>query len=383
MQKPIHKRKNRHLDICLDPPESIEPQDPRFSEIHLVPRAFPEHDYADINTSCEFAGQQIAMPVIILPMTGGTHQGLRLNEVLIEAAQECKLPVGFGSMRIFLENEADEHYFKSRHEESQMPIIANIGAVELKRHSFKRIFHCCEQLRADVLSVHINVAQELMQENGDTEFSGLIPAIAQLHAESPIPILVKETGFGIDPQSFRTLSEIGIEYIDISGSGGSNWAVIEALSQHRSLGDEHVEFYKQWGMPTAVLLRVLYSLKRRKTTQKHHSISLPRDEGTHFSLGTASKVIASGGVRSVHDMVVCLASGAQYVGMALPLIRRAANHGVDGVVTYLKQLQRGLQYAMLSVGAVDIQELQSCMTWCDAALEQEVGQIVAECLQRG
>ncbi len=372
MDHPIHSRKNKHLETCLDRSADIESQSSHLSKIHILPTAFPECSRASVDTTSSFAGSQISMPLIILPMTGGTHLGRQLNEVLYEAACECSLPIGLGSMRALLEGSSGRKTFIPKRKKNTTPIIANIGAIELKRHSIKHILHCCDELGADVLSLHINVAQELVQKGGDTDFSAILPKVHLLKQESPIPLLVKEAGFGIDPDAVQRLSEIEVDYIDISGSGGSNWAMIEAKDRGKEISPERVEFFRHWGCPTGTLLRLMYEFSQPR-------IGLEKEQPlmqSSLSLGS-TRLVASGGVRTVHDMAVCLASGASYVGMALPLIRLAAESGVSGVIAHLHDLQQGLQDAMLVSGITKVADMPTCITWCDADLEIEVKSLLA------
>ena len=42
-----------------------------------------------------------------------------------------------------------------------------------------------------------------------------------------VPVIVKEVGFGMSKETFKSLVEIGVQYVDVSGRGGTNFIDIE------------------------------------------------------------------------------------------------------------------------------------------------------------
>ena len=56
-----------------------------------------------------------------------------------------------------------------------------------------------ELLDADGLSIHLNPVQEAVQPEGEPAFSGVLEGIAAIVARlAPLPVVVKEVGFGLD-----------------------------------------------------------------------------------------------------------------------------------------------------------------------------------------
>ncbi|MFW5643969.1 MAG: alpha-hydroxy-acid oxidizing protein, partial [Alkalispirochaeta sp.] len=85
----LSRRKSQHLSICLDAAAyKVETSETRFSEVHLLHRALPEINAADVDTSTMFLGSSIAMPVFISSMTGGSEGAYQVNKDLAAAAQE-------------------------------------------------------------------------------------------------------------------------------------------------------------------------------------------------------------------------------------------------------------------------------------------------------
>src|SRR5690606_12783841 len=83
-------------------------------------------------------------------------------------------------------------------------------------------------VRADVLTVHLNVAQELVQPEGDLVTGPLLPALRAVIAASPVPVVVKETGSGMSRADAEALADAGAAGIDVGGAGGTSFVRIEA-----------------------------------------------------------------------------------------------------------------------------------------------------------
>ncbi len=85
------------------------------------------------------------------------------------------------------------------------PVLANISAVQVRDGDLPSLLALVQRLEAQALVVHLNAGQELFQPEGDRDFRGLKQAIARLCEASPVPVIVKETGFGIVPSLVREL----------------------------------------------------------------------------------------------------------------------------------------------------------------------------------
>src|SRR5690554_7455412 len=62
---------------------------------------------------------------------------------------------------------------------------------------------------------------------GDLPPQHLLENIADICATLSIPVLVKEVGFGLGVTQARLLRHAGVRAVDVSGSGGTNFAIIE------------------------------------------------------------------------------------------------------------------------------------------------------------
>jgi isopentenyl-diphosphate Delta-isomerase len=325
-------RKLDHIRICLEKP--VEAQSRPFEDLSFIHRALPEIDEVDIDTSCRFLGKRLEAPMIISAMTGGHPETKDINVRLAEAAQEIGIALGVGSQRAALEDKKLEDTFSAvRDAAPKIPIIGNIGAVQLKRSGPQILEHLAEMIDADAIAIHLNFLQESIQPEGDKDASNVLETIGSA-ARSSVPIIVKETGAGISHEAASDLVRAGVKIIDVSGVGGLSWAGVEAY-RAAEVGDYELEqmgkLFWSWGIPTPV------------------SIIECRHAG--------AEVISSGGVRSGLDVAKSLAIGASLAGTALPLLRPATKDS-QAVVKTMDAYLRALRISMFLTGSKDISELR-------------------------
>ncbi|MDA3808877.1 MAG: type 2 isopentenyl-diphosphate Delta-isomerase [Spirochaetaceae bacterium] len=326
----ISARKKNHLDICLDDKAEIESSDLYlFPQIKFIHQALPELNGDDINMKVDFHKHTIDLPLFISCMTGGSSEGFKSNKNLAQSAEISRIPVGMGSFRILLEKPELFHHFELKKYAPSVPVIGNIGMVQLRDDSQKDILKISSDLGIDLLAVHINPGQELFQQNGDRNFLNLRNVLADFIQKSPIPVIVKETGCGFTPSLVTFFKEIGALYIDVSGGGGTNWISVEG---ENSLEKEVAELFRQWGIPTAVSL---------------------------YLSGKKAPLLASGGIKTGLDAVKSIALGAKAAGMARPFIRAVNEGGVEGAVSLINDIKKVFQTVMVLTGSKDIKELQN------------------------
>lgn len=331
-------RKAEHLEIALD--RSVQVETRPFDAWTFEHQALPEIALADVDTSAEFLGRQLASPLLISCMTGGTEVASRINTRLAEAAEQARVAVGVGSQRKAIEEGTHAETFAVRELAPSVPLLANLGAVQLN-YGFG-VDHCrqaVEMIEADALVLHLNPLQEAIQPEGQTDFSDLYPKMAQVvRALDPVPVVAKEVGSGISEQTARRLAEIGIRVIDTAGVGGTSWARIEA---RRSDDPQVGELFADWGIPTPDSIQ-----------------AVARVAADIADVDGGLTVIGSGGLRSGLDVAKAIALGSHLAGMAYPFLR-AADHSTERVVATVERITRELRIAMFAVGARNLAELAS------------------------
>ena len=329
----IGRRKARHLEICTDAASySVENGTTMMQSVGLIHRSLPELNADDVDTACEFLGFRVAFPFFISSMTGGSSEAFKANKELARVAQQARIPVGTGSIRVlFTEPEVIDH-FRLKTLAPDVPVFANIGGVQLREPDNSKLVEMVRRLEADAIAVHLNPGQELAQPEGDRDFRGVLAGIQRLCESSPVPVIVKETGFGIGPDEARRLLDAGARYVDVAGSGGTNWVTVEG---YRLSDDEKqvTDEFAGWGLPTAALLAASRSLEGR--------------------------ILASGGLRTGMDVVKSLVLGAVSAGLALPFIRAISSGGVEGGLALVHRLGSVLRTAMALSGSRTVAELRS------------------------
>lgn len=330
--KSITHRKQDHIDVCREGSgHTIETEtEIGFRSVQFVHNALPELSCDEVSTEIQFLGKAIRLPLFISCMTGGTAEGYQANQFLAEAAQFMGIPLGLGSMRVLLTHPEKTPEFSMRAIAPTIPILGNMGAVQMRDESLENIKKLIVQLELDALVIHLNCGQELFQNSGDRDFRGLKKAIAKAVSYLEIPLIVKETGFGISPSLAQELIEMGVTYVDVAGSGGTNWILVEKSCN--SSMDSVANEFSSWGNSTALLLA-----------------SMQKFPG---------KILASGGLRTGMDLAKSIALGALAGGMALPFLRSALEGGPEAVCRKIQEYHDVLRNVMILTGCKTVADLR-------------------------
>lgn len=320
-------RKASHLQICLE--EEVAPSRNPFDRWYLAHNALPEMAFEEADPAVEWLGRRLRLPLLIASMTGGAVLARTLNERLARAAQRHGIAMALGSCRIILEDRSALPSFDVRDEAPDVPLLANLGAVQLNYgiavDDCRRI---CDLLRADGLVIHLNPMQEAIQREGDRDFRGLLAKIGDLARTLGRPLVVKEVGCGLSGDVARRLAEAGVRHLDVSGRGGTSWPRIEAMRGGTPGGDT----FASWGIPTP------------------DAIAAARDI-------PGITLIAGGGIRHGLDLAKALAMGAHLGTMALPFAR-AAHESEEALDALVERLGSELRLAMFGTGARDVAALR-------------------------
>ena len=297
-----------------------------FEKIHLKHKALPELDFARIDTTLTLFNKQLAAPILISSMTGGTQSGAAFNHTLALAAEHCGIAMGVGSQRAAIENPERAESFNIRKFAPNALLFANLGAVQLNYgYGIEECKMAVDMLEADALYLHLNPLQEALQPEGNHNFSGLLPKIEAVCRSLPVPVLVKEVGWGIDLDIARKLLEVGVAGIDVAGAGGTSWAKVEMYRQPDPLRAPINQAFSDWGIPTAQNLLQLREL-----------------EGNPI-------IFASGGLQDGVDLAKALALGAKLGGFARKFLI-AANSGESELINQIEMIKMQLKTAMFACG---------------------------------
>lgn len=299
-----------------------------FEDIRFVHQALPNLGVEDISIHTGTGDLKLKSPVFINAMTGGGgEQTEKLNAMLARAAKETGIAMAVGSqMAAIKDREERASYEIVRKENPEGFIIGNLGS----EASVQQAEEAIEMIGANALQIHLNVIQELTMPEGDRDFKGALERIAEIAEKVHVPVIVKETGFGISREAAEKLAGTQIAAVDVSGYGGTNFATIENERRARKLS-----YFQEWGVPTAAAI-----IEVKKVFPK--------------------TILASGGIRNAQDMIKAFALGADAAGLAGSFLKTAFEHGESHLISEIESLTEDLRMMMTALGAKNIAELENC-----------------------
>ncbi|MBX9704006.1 MAG: alpha-hydroxy-acid oxidizing protein, partial [Silvanigrellaceae bacterium] len=254
------------------------------------------------------------------------------------------IPMGLGSQKIMIHDPKLRRLFDVKKVAPKVFLIGNIGAVSFNYSiTLKNILQVIDDLALDAFALHLNVLQECIQPEGEKNFARLLDKIGELVGLSPVPIVIKEVGAGIAPQTVKKLVGVGVKAIDVGGKGGTNWSLIEGLRAD-PLGNRLGKLFAHWGLTTEKSLELcVQALKQEKS-----SVSL----------------IATGGIRNGLHIAKAIAMGATMAGVGLPIFKAAAMppseklSSLEAVEQEMLFFQKSLAISMFCSGAQNLSQLK-------------------------
>ncbi|WP_311481433.1 type 2 isopentenyl-diphosphate Delta-isomerase [uncultured Anaerococcus sp.] len=316
------ERKDEHIENYL---KTSGHNDPLFDDIYLDHNSLSDINFDEIDTSIEFLGRKISMPLMVNAMTGGGELSADINEDLSSICQSLNIPMAVGSQTIGLEDEEASESF-TLIKEKDLVRIGNLGA-ERSLEDFK---NAAGMIDAHAIQIHLNVAQELFMPEGDKDFRGYYDNIKNLLSQLDVPIIVKETGNGLSKEVSKKLIGAGVKYLDVSGSGGTNFIEIEDM---RDFVSDYKEFYN-WGVPTAKAIIDARSLSKDVF------------------------IIGSGGIKTAVDMAKAIIIGADMTALSGEALRYLLLGSYEACLDYLKDMNKRLKIVMALLGVKNIAELK-------------------------
>ncbi len=334
METPTRKMDHLRITLLMD----VEAGSTWFEYVKPVHRAAPEINMKDVDTSVEVFGKKLNAPIIVTGMTGGNEAAAKVNAAIAEVVEELGLGMGVGSQRAAIEHPELEWTFKiAREKAPNALLIANIGAPQLlKGYGLKELERAIEMIDADAIAIHLNAAQEAFQPEGDLDFEGLINKLADIVDKISKPIIIKETGAGIDYDTALMMKDIGINAFDVSGAGGTSWIKVEMYrAQEKGMEElaQAAEWMSDWGIPTAAAIAEVRAA------------------------APEAVVIGSGGVRTGMDAVKALTLGADLVGVALPALK-SVYKGKEELKKYLKSMMLSIKVAQFLTSSRTVSEMK-------------------------
>ncbi|MFU8786994.1 MAG: type 2 isopentenyl-diphosphate Delta-isomerase [Candidatus Izemoplasmataceae bacterium] len=316
------QRKDDHIQHALNQKERIND----FDRIRFVPYALPSQNVDTVDTTVTMFNQVFPYPIYINAMTGGTEKAKIINEKLAIIAKTFNLPLASGSLSAAIKKpETADSFTIMRQTYNDGFIIANIGISAPVEYAFTAV----KLLDANALQVHINAPQEIIMPEGDRDFSYWQDNLKEMIKTVSVPIIAKEVGFGMSAETLKTLKRLGIEYVDVSGVGGTNFIEIENHRRKHPLNT-----FDTYGFSTVESL-----------------LDAKKVEGL--------TIFASGGVRNAYDIVKALALGAKMVGLSGYFLKLVSNHNLEEAIEITRELLYDINKLMAILDCNTVDQLKN------------------------
>lgn len=323
---PDSQRKNDHIRLAIQQRHNLSRN--AFDDVRFVHHSLKAVDCSSVDISTRVCGQNWSLPFYINAMTGGSAEAGQINTLLAKAACETGVAMATGSQHAALRRPelADTFTTVRKHNPSGF-VFANVGPTVSPEQAVKAV----DMVGADALQIHVNPVQEAVMSEGDRLFSTWSERIRTIVEAVPVPVVVKEVGFGFSRQTIQLLASLQVEYVDVSGRGGTDFAVIE--NERRS--DRAYWYMDNWGLSTVLSLITA-------------SQPMPVN-GVHL--------LASGGVRSPLDVVKALALGATAVGVSGYFLQVLTERGLEGLIAEIESWAEQVKTLLSVIGASKITDV--------------------------
>ncbi|UPQ86060.1 type 2 isopentenyl-diphosphate Delta-isomerase [Ignavigranum ruoffiae] len=329
------QRKNDHVKYALAQQGQL--RDSSFEEIRFVHHSFNQVDFPSIDLSTEWAQHQHALPFYINGMTGGSQFTKQFNRKLAQVAATTGLAMASGSVSAALKDPSVANSFTViRQENPQGFVLANIGA----HHGVDNAKRAVDLLAANALQIHLNIPQEVVMPEGDRDFTTWSANIEKIVDQVGVPVIVKEVGFGMSKETIEHIIDLGVQTVDISGRGGTNFIKIE--NERRDQLD--FSALASWGQTTVESL-----LEAQPYLQQ-------------------VEVLASGGIRHYLDILKALALGARATGLSGHFLKSVQDQGVQATIAMVDQWQDSLKHMLLLLGCQNLDQVRQLQLVLSPAL---------------
>ncbi|MFC6289258.1 type 2 isopentenyl-diphosphate Delta-isomerase [Levilactobacillus angrenensis] len=336
-------RKDEHLSLAEKFYQPVAAS--QFDQLRFIHQSLPEIAVRDVDLTTHLGPLTLPVPFLIEAMTGGSPRTGQVNAQLGRIAAATGMAVSSGSQSIALQDASTVETFTPLRENNPDGIVfANIGA----GHTVAQAQTAIDMLAANALEIHVNTAQEIVMPEGDRDFHWL-DSIGQTVAGVNVPVIIKEVGFGMAQETLAKLATVGVQYVDLGGRGGTNFAQIENFRRP----NKELSYLAGWGQTTVESLFEAHQVPQLQ-------------------------VIATGGVRQPLDAAKALALGANVVGSAGHILHSLIKTDEATTTAMLLDWQDGLRDIMTLLGTRNLAALKAQRLLLSPALESYCRQ---RCLQ--
>ena len=306
-------RKKDHIRLALADKTTLTSLDAYAIDYNSVPR----FGLDSLDTSTTICNKKWQFPFFINAITAGGEECNKINQDFMEVSKACGIEFFPGSYSPALKDKNDEAAYPKGYS-------INLGLDK----DPNLILDAIEKTKAQYIQLHTNPLQEIVMPEGDHNFESWLSTLAEVSKKSPIPVILKETGFGMNEETIKLAIDLNLAAVDVSGMGGTNFARIE-----NGRREDKSTYLENIGYTTA--------------------------ESLEFAAPYRDKIdiIASGGIRNPLDVVKCLALGAKAVGVSKTFLEILVNDGKEALIDEIEKWKKELKFLMILMNAKNIDEL--------------------------
>ena len=306
-------RKKDHIRLALADKTTLTSLDAYAIDYNSVPR----FGLDNLDTSTTICNKKWQFPFFINAITAGGEECNKINQDFMEVSEACGIEFFPGSYSPALKDKNDEAAYPKGYS-------INLGLDK----DPNLILDAIEKTKAQYIQLHTNPLQEIVMPEGDHNFESWLSTLTEVSKKSPIPVILKETGFGMNEETIKLAIDLNLAAVDVSGMGGTNFARIE-----NGRREDKSTYLENIGYTTA--------------------------ESLEFAAPYRDKIdiIASGGIRNPLDVVKCLALGAKAVGISKTFLEILVNGGKEALIDEIEKWKKELKFLMILMNAKNIDEL--------------------------
>ena len=306
-------RKKDHIRLALADKTTLTSLDAYAIDYNSVPR----FGLDNLDTSTTICNKKWQFPFFINAITAGGEECNKINQDFMEISKVCGIEFFPGSYSPALKDKNDEAAYPKGYS-------INLGLDK----DPNLILDAIEKTKAQYIQLHTNPLQEIVMPEGDHNFELWLSTLTEVSKKSPIPVILKETGFGMNEETIKLAIDLNLAAVDVSGMGGTNFARIE-----NGRREDKSTYLENIGYTTA--------------------------ESLEFAAPYRDKIdiIASGGIRNPLDVVKCLALGAKAVGVSKTFLEILVNDGKEALIDEIEKWKKELKFLMILMNAKNIDEL--------------------------
>ena len=306
-------RKKDHIRLALADKTTLTSLDAYAIDYSSVPR----FGLDNLDTSTTICNKKWQFPFFINAITAGGEECNKINQDFMEVSEACGIEFFPGSYSPALKDKNDEAAYPKGYS-------INLGLDK----DPNLILDAIEKTKAKYIQLHTNPLQEIVMPEGDHNFESWLSTLTEVSKKSPIPVILKETGFGMNEETIKLAINLNLAAVDVSGMGGTNFARIE-----NGRREDKSTYLENIGYTTA--------------------------ESLEFAAPYRDKIdiIASGGIRNPLDVVKCLALGAKAVGVSKTFLEILVNDGKEALIDEIEKWKKELKFLMILMNAKNIDEL--------------------------